>query len=436
MKGATPPHATFRGVFADPRVPGPVALRDPFRRGRPPGPGRSDPAGLRPDRSPLLTALAYASGYLPWIIGGLFLADLADRYPRRAVMVTCDMARAVLVTAMVIPGMPILGLVALLFAATAFAPPFDSSRAAITPAILPGDLYPLGASVTQATFLAAQVGRRGRSRRGRRGDRRPARTGHQRCHVVLSGLLIGLGTRARPAAATPETASPWARTRDGCTQVFGEQGLRTVVLFGWLAVFYTVPEAIAAPYAAGLGGGPAATSLVLASTAFATMIGTPLFTRFVPPRARASLMGPLAVLTCAALVLTALRPELAISLVIFSLSALFGIYDRGRHRNCRQGAGRTARPGRRHRQHGNSRRPGSRFHRGRRRREFPRPGGRHLPMGRGRGGCRRGADPAVAPSITTWRPCCQTARSLRRDGAPDLRGRRVAGQGQLLNGII
>ena len=48
-------------------------------------------------RSPLLTALAYASGYLPWIIGGLFLAGLADRYPRRAVMVTCDLARAVLV---------------------------------------------------------------------------------------------------------------------------------------------------------------------------------------------------------------------------------------------------------------------------------------------------------------------------------------------------
>ena len=99
------------------------------------------------------------------------------------------------------------------------------------------------------------------------------------------------------------------------------------MLFGWLAVFYTVPEGIAAPYAAGLGGGPAAIGLVLASTVFATMIGTPPFTRFVRPRARASLMGPLAVGTCAALVLTVLRPDLAISLVIFSLSALFGIYQ-------------------------------------------------------------------------------------------------------------
>ena len=132
MKGAAPPRATFRGVFA---------IRE-FR-----ALWHSEILSVAGDRlvlvaltllvydrtrSPLLTALAYASGYLPWIIGGLFLSGLADRYPRRAVMVTCDLARAVLVTAMVIPGMPVLGLAALLFAATAFAPPFDSSRAAIT----------------------------------------------------------------------------------------------------------------------------------------------------------------------------------------------------------------------------------------------------------------------------------------------------------------
>ena len=269
----------------------------------------------------------YASGYLPWIIGGLFLAGLADRYPRRAVMVTCDLARAALVTAMVIPGMPVAGLVALLFATTAFAPPFDSCRAALTPAILPGALYPLGASVTQATFLAAQVA--GVAVAGVAVEVigvRPA-LAIDAATFVLSALLIGLGTRARPAAGAPGTGSPWARTRDGVRQVFGEPALRTVVLFGWLAVFYTVPEGIAAPYAAGLGGGPAATGLVLASTACATMVGTPLFTRFVRPRARAAWMGPLAVLTCAALIPAALRPDLAVSLVIFSLSALAGIYQ-------------------------------------------------------------------------------------------------------------
>jgi hypothetical protein len=38
-------------------------------------------------------------------------------------------------------------------------------------------------------------------------------------------------------------------------------------------------------------------------------------------------MGPLAVLTCATLVLTAFRPGLAVSLVVFSISAAFGIYQ-------------------------------------------------------------------------------------------------------------
>jgi len=230
--------------------------------------------------SPLLAAAAYAAGYVPWVIGGLFLADVADRRPRRTVMVACDAVRAVLVAAMALPGMPLLALVALLFATTMFTPPFESARAAITPDILHGELYVFG-------------------------------------------------IRARPAAARPETvrSSPWARTREGFGLVFGDPALRILLLFGWLLAFYTVPEGVAAPYTARLGGGPIATGLVLASTVLATTIVTPLFSRFVRARQRLALMGPLAVLTCATLVLTALQPGLAVSLAIFSLSAAFGSYQ-------------------------------------------------------------------------------------------------------------
>jgi hypothetical protein len=93
---------------------------------------------------------------------------------------------------------------------------------------------------------------------------------------VLSGLLIGLGTRFRPAAARPETSelSSWARMIQGFRLIFGDPALRTRLLFGWLMTFYLVPEGIAAPYAASLGGGPIATGLVLASTALATAIAT------------------------------------------------------------------------------------------------------------------------------------------------------------------
>ena len=279
--------------------------------------------------SPLLTAIAYASGYVPWVIGGLFLADVADRRSRRSVMVVCDVVRAVLIAVMAVPHVPIGALVALLFAATMFAPPFESARAAITPDILQGEQYALGTAVFSTTFLAGQtVGAIGAGFAVGGGFVRPALV-IDAATFVVSGLFIALGTRARPAAARPETVqpSPLARTRDGLKLVFGDQALRTLVLLGWLVAFYTIPEGVAALYVARLGGGPIATGVVLASTVFSTMVATPLFTRFVRPRRRLAWMGPLAVLSCVTLVLTALRPGLAASLVIFSLSAAFAVYQ-------------------------------------------------------------------------------------------------------------
>ena len=280
-------------------------------------------------RSPLLTAAVYAVGYVPWVIGGLFLAELADRYPRRTVMVVCDASRAVLVGAMVIPNVPLGVLVALLFAATMFAPPFDSAKASITPDILHGDRYVLGTAVLQTTMLTGEVlGAVG-------GGVAVAFIGVPRALAidagtfVVSGLLIRLGIRARPAAARPESVrpSPLARMADGFRLVFGDRALSTLLLFGWLIVFYTVPAGIAAPYAARLGGGPIATGLVIASTALGTMLALPLFTRFVRPRQRINVMGPLAILTCGALIPIGLRPGLGVSLVVFVLSAAFGVYQ-------------------------------------------------------------------------------------------------------------
>ena len=280
-------------------------------------------------RSPLLAAVAYAAGYLPWVIGGLFLSDLADRRPRRTVMVACDAVRAVLVAAMAVPGMPVTALVLLLFAATMFASPFESARASITPGILPGERYALGTAVMQTTYLTAEVA--GAAAGGAAVSYFGVRPSLfiDSVTFVASALLIGLGTRGRPAAARPDASpgSPLARAAAGLRLVFGDPALRTLVLLGWLVVFYTIPQGIAAPYAARLGGGPAATGLVLASTAAATAIATPLFSRFVSPRRRLALMGPLAAATGATLVLTALRPSLVISLVIFSAAAASGAYQ-------------------------------------------------------------------------------------------------------------
>ncbi len=280
-------------------------------------------------RSPLAAAAAYAAGYLPWVIGGLFLADVADRRPRRTVMAACDAVRAVLVAAMTVPGVPLSALVLLLFAATMFAPPFEAARASITPDILAGERYALGTAVLQTTYLVAEVAS------AATGGVAVAFLGVRPALAIdaatfaASGLLIAAGTRARPAAAHPGTGegSPLARAVAGLRLVFGDRALRTLVLLGWLVAFYTIPAGVAAPYAARLGGGPVAAGLVLASTSAATAIGTPLFSRLVGPQRRLALMGPLATATCTTLVLTVFRPGLAVSLAIFSASAAFGAYQ-------------------------------------------------------------------------------------------------------------
>ena len=57
-------------------------------------------------KSPLLAAITFAAGFVPYLFGGMFLSGLADRLPRRTVMVTCDLIRCGLVGAMLVPGVP------------------------------------------------------------------------------------------------------------------------------------------------------------------------------------------------------------------------------------------------------------------------------------------------------------------------------------------
>jgi Na+/melibiose symporter-like transporter len=97
--------------------------------------------------SALWSALTFAVTLLPWIVGGLGLSGLADRLPRRQVMITCDLARMVLVCLMALVSMLSLAsaalwiMVALLFLVTLLDSPFKSARSALVADILTGEKY-------------------------------------------------------------------------------------------------------------------------------------------------------------------------------------------------------------------------------------------------------------------------------------------------------
>ena len=107
--------------------------------------------------SPLLSALTYAAGSLPWVAGSLIFSGLGDRLPRREVMVACDVIRALMVAVMLFPGMPITVLVGLLYLTTMAQAPFEAARSAVLPDVLHGERYALAATVMQTSFRVALV---------------------------------------------------------------------------------------------------------------------------------------------------------------------------------------------------------------------------------------------------------------------------------------
>jgi predicted MFS family arabinose efflux permease len=287
-------------------------------------------------RSPLLAAVAFAAGYVPYVIGALFLSGIADRLPRREVMIACDVARAVLVAAMLIPRIPTEGLIALMYATTTLQPPFDAARSASLRDMVQGERYALASAALQSTFRVVEVA--GAAAGGLTVallGARPA-LGADAATFVVSALLIRFGTAARPAAAAAAAAaagkpspSPGAlrQLAAGVRVVFGDRALRTLVMLGWLAAFYEIPSGIAVPYAGRLGGGPVAAGLLIAAAQLGAAVMTPVFTRRIGPLTRLRWMGPMAVCACGMLVLTVFRPGLAVSMAIFALSGAFAMYQ-------------------------------------------------------------------------------------------------------------
>lgn len=279
-------------------------------------------------RSPLLAAVAYAAGTVPYLLGSLFLASLADRLPRRAVMVTCDVARAALVAVMLIPRTPLDVLIALLYAVTAIQPPFDAARSAILRDVLPNDRYVVGAATMQITLRVMVVG--GAALGGLMVALVGARwaLGVDCGTFVASAALVRFGLRVRPGAATATARqNALGNLVGGIRIVFGDKALRTLLLLGWLAASYEIPEGLAAPYAARLGGGPVAAGLLIAFSQIGAVACAPFYTSKIGPRTRLRWMGPMAVCACGILVLTAFRPGLAASMAIFALSGSFAIYQ-------------------------------------------------------------------------------------------------------------
>jgi predicted MFS family arabinose efflux permease len=278
-------------------------------------------------KSPLLAAVTFAAGFVPYLFGGMFLSGLADRLPRRSVMVTCDVIRCLLVAAMLAPRVPLPAMIALLYAVTLLQPPFDAARSATVRDVLDEDQFPLAMAVMGTTTrVVVVVGSAVGGLVVALAGARPA-LGADAATFALSALLVQFRVHARPPAAAGGASKPLGQLAEGARLVFGDPALRTLVGLGWLAAFYEIPEGIAAPYAGRLGGGAVAAGLLIAASQLGAAVSTPFFVKKIGPLTRLAWMGPMAVLTCAVLVPAILRPSLVVSMALFALSNSFATYQ-------------------------------------------------------------------------------------------------------------
>ena len=283
----------------------------------------------RRTHSAFLTALAYALTYLPPIAGGPLLSGLADLFPRRRVMIACDVLRVGTVGLMAIPGMPFAALCTLLFCTVLAGAPFSSARAALLPDVLPGDKFVLGSAIGNISFQASQI----------LGFVAGAAVvavvdpywtlGLDAVSFGISALIVTVGVRARPLPDRDQATRPslWAVSADGIRIVFGSRTLLTLLLFGWLAGFYIVPEGLAAPYAHSLHGSTLTVGLLMAAMPSGMVAGAFLLARMATPSTRMRLMGWLAILSCIPFIGSAWNPPLWAVLLLWALAGAGGAYQ-------------------------------------------------------------------------------------------------------------
>jgi predicted MFS family arabinose efflux permease len=276
--------------------------------------------------SPAWTALTYGLTFLPDLVGGPLLSGLADRYPRRGLMIGADTARATLIAVMAVPGMPLVLLCTLLVTVQLIGAPANAARGALLPAVLGEDDYPAGAAAMQSVVQAAQVlGFAG-------GGALVALIGTSGVLLAdsgtfaLSALLVWWQVRSRPAAAGRVIQHGWwADLATGGRLVWTDLRLRSLVLFACLSGFYIAGEALAVPYADGLGGGAITVGLMFAGYSAGTAAGMLLVGR-LPTESRLRLLVPLSAGACAPLVVCFINPHLVVVVALFVLSGMGSAY--------------------------------------------------------------------------------------------------------------
>jgi MFS family permease len=275
-----------------------------------------------------LAAASFAISYAPWLVGGPFLATLAERYRYKRVMIICDLLRAGLIGLVALPGMPLPAMLVLVFCVALLAPPGQAARSATLPLVLTGERVVLGLAVNQSTGQATQV-------LGYFAGAVVAIVNPRLALAInaatfaLSALILWRGLNDRPPAMRAEQRSHLLReTGEGFRVVFGTPALRAIAILVFTSMlFVIVPEGLAIGWASELAEGEGTRQgfyqgMILVANPLGYAAGVLLIARLLMPTARRRLVPFLAVLAPLALVPALGNPQIVAVVVMAMVSGL------------------------------------------------------------------------------------------------------------------
>ncbi|SCK22609.1 MFS transporter [Streptomyces sp. WMMB 322] len=278
--------------------------------------------------SPLLAALAYTAGFLPYALGGTLLLAYADRWPPRAVMAGYDMVRAAVAAVLATGLLSPTAMLVLVFVAGVPGAVASAARSALLPALLDGDRYVLGRAVFSMAAGGTQV------LGFAVGGTLIAALGPDgalwitAASCLLSAALLRLRLVERPrrgTAAGHAVRETWRVNRE----LLRRPAIRSLLLAQWLPPALVVgAEGVLVPYAAQTGV-PESAGLLFTAVALGMLTGDLAIGRLVTPDGRERLAGPLALLLGAPLLGFALSPGPVAAALLLAVSGFGVAYQLG-----------------------------------------------------------------------------------------------------------
>ncbi|SNT64206.1 Major Facilitator Superfamily protein [Asanoa hainanensis] len=283
--------------------------------------------------SPLLSAITFAIGFLPQVLGGALFGSLADRLRPRPLIVAGYGAECVAALTLATVPLPTWARLVLVAVVAVGTPVFNGASGRLVADVLTGDAYVLGRSVSSMASGGAQL--LGLAA----GGVAIAALGAQRallltaaCHLVAA-LIVRFGLADLPAVPAADGGGAVRQSWSSNAALLADPWVRQLLLLQWLpSAFVVGAEALMVAYASTRGFPAGAVGLLMAASPLGMLVGHLVVGRLVPPDTRIRLVAPLVLLLGLPPVAFAFDPPLLVCAVLMTASGVGFAYSLGLQR--------------------------------------------------------------------------------------------------------